>query len=564
MPSLLLGPLLRHVDADGATVWVETNCPCEVSIAGSRARTWEIEGHHFALVEIGDLEPDEAIPYEVELDGRSVWPPPEYEFPAPTIRPLGSRKEVRLIFGSCRVSLPNEPPYVLHQSEHPDAQGIDALRTLALRIMRSEERAPDCLLMLGDQIYADDLSPAMKELAAARGDDSTPAEELADFGEYALAYREAWSEPVIRWLLSTVPTAMIFDDHEIHAQWKISRRWQRMLESQDWYERKIIGGLVAYWVFQHIGNLSPRELARSELLQRVRNADADASPILREQMRHADRQPGHSRWSFYRDLGDSRLLVIDSRAGRELDPPERKMISAGEWEWIVEHAAGDFDHLLLASSVPFFLTPGLHHIEAWDAQLADRGRTALTRRLGEKIREVAVMDHWASFPSSFAELCELLAEIGSGRHGEGSAPATITMLSGDVHHCYLADIALADDAVTSCVWQAVCSAYRKDLAPKEKRAMRAGNSRAGELVARGLARLAGAGRAPASWQIVHDPTYDNQVASLELSPERARITVETAAGSDWRRPELRTVFEEDLLARVAPRTETAGEPRSPG
>ncbi len=264
MASLLLGPLLRHVDADGATVWVETDSPCEVSIAGSRARTWEVEGHHFALVEIGGLEPGEAIPYEVELDGRSVWPPPEYEFPAPTIRPLGSRKDVRLIFGSCRVSLPNEPPYVLHQSEHPDAQGIDALRTLALRIMRSEERAPDCLLMLGDQIYADDLSPAMKELAAARARiDSAPAEELADFGEYALAYREAWSEPVIRWLLSTVPTAMIFDDHEIHAQWKISRRWQdRCSSHRTGTSGKIIGGLVAYWVFQHIGNLSPRELAR--------------------------------------------------------------------------------------------------------------------------------------------------------------------------------------------------------------------------------------------------------------------------------------------------------------
>ncbi len=65
------------------------------------------------------------------------------------------------------------------------------------------------------------------------------------------------------------------------------------------------------------------------------------------------------------------------------------MIHADEWEWIVEHSRGDFDHLLLGSSLPFFLTPGLHHIEAWDAKLADRGKWRLTRWIGEKIRQKA-------------------------------------------------------------------------------------------------------------------------------------------------------------------------------
>ena len=38
---------------------------------------------------------------------------------------------------------------------------------------------------------------------------------------------------------------------------------------------------------------------------------------------------------------------------------------------MVESCRGDFDHLLLASSVPFFLTPGLHLIEAWNEAVAD-------------------------------------------------------------------------------------------------------------------------------------------------------------------------------------------------
>lgn len=133
-----------------------------------------------------------------------------------------------MIFGSCRVALPHEPPYVLRAHEHPDGQGIDALRAYALRAAREGGAAvlPDMLLMLGDQIYADEPSPGLQAVIADRSrPDDVPDDEVADFGEYALAYREAWSEPVIRWLLSTVPTTMIFDDHEIHAEWRISQGW---------------------------------------------------------------------------------------------------------------------------------------------------------------------------------------------------------------------------------------------------------------------------------------------------------------------------------------------------
>ena len=50
------------------------------------------------------------------------------------------------------------------------------------------------LLMLGDQIYADEPSPALQEaIKARRRPTDTPDDEVADFGEYALAYLEAWN-----------------------------------------------------------------------------------------------------------------------------------------------------------------------------------------------------------------------------------------------------------------------------------------------------------------------------------------------------------------------------------
>ena len=80
---------------------------------------------------------------------------------------------------------------------------------------------------------------------------------------------------------------------------------------------------------------------------------------------------GHSRWSYARDVGDARLVVIDSRAGRDVTPGRRELIQDEEWGWIPDQARKPARHLLLASSVPFLLAPGLHHAEAWDEAVTD-------------------------------------------------------------------------------------------------------------------------------------------------------------------------------------------------
>jgi hypothetical protein len=81
MPDLILGPVLRHLGTDDATVWVETDAPCEVEVLGHGERTFTVAGHHYALVRIENLRPREVHPYDVRLDGHRVWPPPRYDFP---------------------------------------------------------------------------------------------------------------------------------------------------------------------------------------------------------------------------------------------------------------------------------------------------------------------------------------------------------------------------------------------------------------------------------------------------------------------------------------------------
>ena len=547
MPGLVLGPIVRYVDDRVATIWLQADAACEVDVLGVRERTWCVDGLHFALVALERLAVGQDHPYEVRLDGELVWPEPGSAYPASTIRLLDARGRRDIVFGSCRTTRPHEPPYVLRAGDHEAGQGIDALRAYALRVARAGGggACPDMLLMLGDQIYADQPSPALQEVLAARERPAdAPDDELADFCEYARAYGEAWSEPAIRWLFSTVPVTMVFDDHEIHAEWRISQGWLDEMNAEPWFDGHIRAGLMAYWVFQHLGNLSPAQLAAGGLYDAVRSV-ADAAELLASRMDTEGRQVGHSRWSFARELGDARLVVIDSRAGRQVTPGRRELVQDEEWDWIREQACEPARHLLLASSVPFLLAPGLHHVEAFDEALTDGAWGRLGAVLGEKLRRTAVLDHWASFQRTFHKLAELIDDVAHGRAGE--APSSIVMLSGDVHHCYLAEVGFRrGTGARSRVWQAVCSAFRKELAPHEHRAIALGHSVLAERLARRLARGAGVPPLPLDWRVVERPAYANQIATLTLDGEHARLAIEAIADGDWRDPKLKLAFARDL------------------
>ena len=257
------------------------------------------------------------------------------------------------------------------------------------------------------------------------------------------------------------------------------------------------------------------------------------------------RQVGHSRWSFARELGDARLVVIDSRAGRQVTPGRRELVQDEEWDWIREQACKPARHLLLASSVPFLLAPGLHHVEAFDEALADGAWGRLGAALGEKLRRIAVLDHWASFQRTFHKLAELIDDVAHGRAGE--PPSSIVMLSGDVHHCYLAEVGFRPGTrARSSVWQAVCSALRKELAPHEQRVIAFGHSVLAERLARRLARGAGVAPLPLDWRVVERPAYANQIATLTLDGEHATLAIEAIADGDWRHPRLKPAFTRDL------------------
>jgi hypothetical protein len=178
------------------------------------------------------------------------------------------------------------------------------------------------------------------------------------------------------------------------------------------------------------------------------------------------------------------------------------------------------------------MAPALHYLEAWNEAVCDGAWGGFAANLGEKLRQGLDLEHWPAFRTSFYAMCELLADVGAGR--DGRAPASIVLLSGDVHHAYLAEVAFPrGSGVTSRVWQATCSPFRNPLSTKEQRAVRMGFTHAGTVVGRLLARAAGVPPPPVRWRFQDgDPRFDNQVGTLELDGRSALGRLERSKPSE--------------------------------
>ena len=537
MATLILGPALRYVGRDCATVWVETDAPCRVRVLGAEEPTFEMEGHHYAIVQVRGLEQGTTTEYEVHLDDDRVWPLADSEFPPSVIRTLDPGRPQRITFGSCRFS-------TQRSVKSPRRYGVDALDAYAHRMVGTPlDGWPDLLLMLGDQVYADDTSKATRKRIAERRDISKPPKaEVADFEEYTWLYHESWGDAEIRWLMSTVPIAMIFDDHDVHDDWNSSRAWRREMQATDWWQERITGALMSYWIYQHLGNLSPDELEADATYAKVRAAQGeDVGPILRPFAQAADSEADGAkgyRWSHWRDLGSTRLVVLDSRCGRILDGTPRSMLSDAEFDWVEERMEGDYDHLLIGTSVPWLLSPAMYTIEAWNERMADHP-SPRRAALGEKLRVASDLEHWPAFHRSFERLGRLVADVAAGRRGSGGAPATVCVLSGDVHHSY---VARADydrwadvQPVHARVYQLTCSPVHNWVPNVMNWAFAATwNGTVEHVVRLLLGNLARVPRPPFRWRRVDRIVFGNTIATVLLEGRAARVVLESSRDDEER------------------------------
>jgi hypothetical protein len=222
------------------------------------------------------------------------------------------------------------------------------------------------------------------------------------------------------------------------------------------------------------------------------------------------------------------------------------MLDHEEMAWLDERMRGDVDHLVVGTSLPLLMVPSLHHVEAFGEALAQGAWGRLGSRIGERFRQTADLEHWAAFQGGFVEVAQMVVDVASGRRGR--TPRSVTFLSGDVHHSYVAR-AWADPAqgsrLDSVVVQATCSPIRNPLPAVMKAAVR--------LAARGRARPTGrllggkVPRSPLRWALLRPPWFDNNLAVLELQADRLHFWwTRGAVDGDVDRPRAERVATVDV------------------
>ena len=351
---------------------------------------------------------------------RSGAADPATGLPPSRIRTLDPSEPTRLAFGTCRTNGPHDEEGNRATASTPCAASPTHL---------SRRRPEDGLAGPRPASSATRSTPTPRRtrrceefMRARRSLDEPPGEEIKDFVEYSELYWLAWTRRGHP--LGAVDRA----ERDDVRRPRHPRRLEHLVVVAPRHPRDARGGrsgssrgLAAYWVHQHIGNLSPAELAQEEVWQLVAaHAASGASRRARPHRRsstpspqRADAHPETYRWSYTRDLGDSTLVVIDSRAARDLRPDSRSMLDAGELEWLDGVLRGGTRHVFIGTSLPFLLPPGLHDFEAMNEAMAQGACGRRVAHGAEKMRRTIDLEHWAAFN----------ARLRRGlRHGHGGRP----------------------------------------------------------------------------------------------------------------------------------------------
>lgn len=101
-------------------------------------------------------------------------------------------------------------------------------------------------------------------------------------------------------------------------------------------------------------------------------------------------------------------------------------------------------------------------------------------------------------------------------------------MGGDVHQAYLHEVTFRGDGHRrSAVYQATCSPFRNPLDRRERAVLKAAHrSRLLRWAVRALARAARVPEPEISWRLAQAPTFDNQLARLDLDGRSARLRIE--------------------------------------
>jgi hypothetical protein len=141
------------------------------------------------------------------------------------------------------------------------------------------------------------------------------------------------------------------------------------------------------------------------------------------------------------------------------------------------------------------------------------------------VRQFLDLEHWGAFRRSFEELAQVVLEVASGARGR--PPASVLLLSGDVHYSYMASVRRKGGGR---VHQIVCSPIRNPLSRTLRLANIVASFGLAGVLGGVLARAGGLPRPPLRWRISKGPWFPNMMTAIDLAPGEAAVTWFTDTG----------------------------------
>jgi hypothetical protein len=483
-----VGPLVRATSTTTAVIWAEFYQPGKITLSATpysapstpsvttSSHTVNAGGRSYAALQLTDLQPATWYTYQLEnladqaaneqAPAQTGLQPPHYQ----CFRTLATKAEyqsptqeisLRIAYGSCRD---------LHIPEHDSFSAFGAW--LLEHFSQRDTLWPHLLLLIGDQIYADEPSAGFLQLYPDL------QKGAQTFENFASMYTHAWTlDEQVRQVLAALPTYMIFDDHEITNNFNISPTW-RARALRKGKEQLLVDGLVAYWIYQGWGNLCQRNPSQHPLLRIMHDAamsGEDALEALRTCISSALYEQTRLTWHYEIPTTPS-IFVMDVRVDRPaifnsqtaftetpasiMHPDQMQQLAL----WLYEKQVAP---AILVSSVPILLPPliGLGEylmgIRPWHKNIAPlRWLGRQVARVQHKLAIGTSFDHWPVFNTTWRNLVNLL----------GKSRQDILVLSGDVHFSYAMQARRTKKSTHDAhMYQLVSTPLQNELSPNSRK-----------------------------------------------------------------------------------------------
>jgi phosphodiesterase/alkaline phosphatase D-like protein len=531
--KLVTGPIVRYVDQTSASIWVELDEGAALfatarALRGAMkprkpvseyAHTTPIHaieddgkyGRYYAIIRFENLKPATLYAYSItaaydpneDLDtvkrierardrkvtfDLSACAYGGNNAPAFRTLPKGDKEGLRVAFGSCRNL----------DGGYNDHEGRDALADYSDHLEKEHADRlttwPHLLLLMGDQIYSDDVAQAaVDKILAYRSERIDAGERIPlglmnsyspdfskiekhrsagligskytgtgkfhclSFQEWARLYETTWNRPEVRRLFANIPTFMLPDDHDLTNSFDITGGWhEQMNNDRDW-RAALRDAMMAYWLYQGWGNVSRKAAEAHPILKIIENAhvgDVLGKPGELGKTVEAQLDRDVHAPVYYTIPTSPPIIALDARADRDfvapvtdtLDNqtkvvayrhPDDMILGPTQLAWF-ENQLEKSPTPIIATSVPFLQT-----------LIADRIMVNATRLLphdwpGSRLETQDQVDYiectlvrakdaetWYAWPRSVERFLELI-----------KSRDAIIILAGDVHYSYLFDTQL--------------------------------------------------------------------------------------------------------------------------